>query len=137
MKVYLNPFSGILREVKEKDEAFILSVGISYNDFWEAEEVKPLLAKLATAKQTCMGKFDLFNKWILHTAKSDKGLTQVLRGVYLKPNWVCTKCKNFKECCSIHLNLADLDRLWHEIYLTKADMFTEIDGAGNAGGPNG
>jgi len=124
MKVYLNPFRGVVREVKEKDEAFILSLGIPYEDFWEDRDVKPILAKLAKCT-SCMGKFDLFNKWTLHAVKQDKNLTRVLRAIYMKPNAVCTRCAKFRDCCSIHLSFDELDRLWHEIYLTKGDMFTE------------
>lgn len=126
MKIYLNPFKRVLRSVEPKDEAFLHTLGLSYEALWDAVELGPILYKLGTSTVKCMGKFDLFNKWMIHSVdKEHKEVQEAVKTVYYKPNTMCVKCPLFHKCSSIHLSLDELDLLWAEIYTTKAEMFNK------------
>lgn len=125
MKIYLNPFRRILRAVLPKDEAFIHSIQIPYELLWDDKETIDILKMMGNTLNVCMGKFDLFNKWALHSCdkKYGKDLNEALKVVYLKPNRQCAACPLFIKCCNIHMDLESLEVLWQEIYATKAEIF--------------
>ena len=125
MKIYLNPYKCLYKSVAKKDEAFLHSIGIPYDELWEDTEVAPILNLMYGTTERCIGKFDLFNKWALHNCRAtdSKGIKDALRRVYLKPNRQCTRCKVFTKCCDIHLTLEELHVIWSEVYSTKAEFF--------------
>lgn len=125
MKIYFNPFTGIIKKIENDKDPLLNSLKMTFNELWDFDTTIENLKLLAYTKEKCFGKFDMFNKWILYKTNI-KELNEPLKLVYLKPNDICCKCKFLEKCSSIHIPLKELEVIWDKLYKSNIQFLKEV-----------